>query len=326
MNRKLPILALVVPCYNEEAALPATIPALLGVLDSLLAAGRIAESSRIIFVDDGSRDRSWDIVECHAAKDSRVQGFKLSFNAGAQAALMAGMMELRKELDCIISIDADLQHDLAVIPEMLQCFSEGKDIVAGVRKNRAGDSRAKQMFSDLFYLLMKRLGTPVIEQHADFRLLGRNVLDALSCYPERNLFLRGIIGSMGFQSAIVFYVQKEREHGESKYSYWKMLSLAWNGITSFSPVPLRISAVLSLLTLLWTFVVAVSTLANYFLGNPVSGWASQMLTILFLGGIQLFCIAVLGEYTAKIYKEVKQRPYYIVEKKTSPDDGGPHVG
>ena len=326
MNRKLPVLALVVPCYNEEAALPATIPALLGVLDSLQAAGRIAEGSRIIFVDDGSRDGSWDAVEHYAAKDSRVRGFKLSFNAGTQGALMAGMMESRKELDCIISIDADLQHDLAVIPEMLQCFAEGKDIVAGVRKNRAGDTRVKRMFSNLFYQVMKRLGTPVIEQHSDFRLLGRNVLDALSCYPERNLFLRGIIGSMGFQSTIVFYVQKEREHGESKYSYWKLLSLAWNGITSFSPVPLRISAVLSLITLLWTFVVAVSTLVNYFLGNPVSGWASQMLTILFLGGIQLFCIAVLGEYTAKIYKEVKHRPYYIVEKKTSPDDGSPHVG
>lgn len=316
MNRAHPVLALIVPCYNEEEALPSTIPVLVNVLESLRVEGHIAEGSRIILIDDGSRDGSWGIIEQYAAKDPRVRGFKLSFNAGTQGALMAGMMESREELDCIISIDADLQQDLSVIPEMLHFFAQGMDIVAGVRKNRAGDSRVKRIFSDLFYRVMKNMGTPVIEQHSDFRLLGRNVLDALSCYPERNLFLRGIIGSIGFQTTTIFYIQKEREHGDSKYSYWKLFSLAWNGITSFSPIPLRISAVLSLLTLLWAFIVAITTLINYFLGNPMSGWASQMLTTLFLGGIQLFCIAVLGEYTAKIYKEVKHRPYYIIEKKT----------
>lgn len=317
MNRKTPVLALVVPCYNEEAALPRTISVFSGVLDSLAREGRIAEGSRAVFVDDGSRDATWDIIERESAGNPQVQGLKLSFNAGHQGALMAGMMETRESVDCIISMDADLQHDPAVLPKMLDLFAAGRDIVTGVRENRAGDSGVKRFFSNLFYKLMKRLGTPLGEQHADFRLLGRNVLDALSCYPERNLFLRGIIASMGFQTAVVPYTQKEREFGESKYSYRKMLSLAWNGVTSFSAVPLRVSGVLSILTTFLTVFLAITTLVDYFTGNVVSGWSSLMLTMLLLGSIQLFCIAVLGEYLAKVYLEVKRRPYYIVEKKAS---------
>lgn len=315
MNRELPVLALVVPCYNEEAALPETMRVLAGAVEALRRENHVAEGSRVVFVDDGSRDATWAVIEGAAARNPVVRGVKLSFNAGHQSALMAGMMEARNDVDCIISLDADLQHDPAVLPEMLRLFAQGKDIVTGVRENRAGDGWLKRVFSDLFYTVMKKLGTPLDEQHADFRLVGRNVLDALSCYPERNLFLRGIIASMGFQAAEVRYVQKERLKGESKYSYRKMLSLAWNGITSFSAMPLRISGILSLATLALTLILAVSTFVDYFRGNVVTGWSSLMLTMLFLGSIQLFSIAVLGEYMAKVYLEVKRRPYYIVEKK-----------
>lgn len=321
MNRTLPVLTLVVPCYNEEAALPNCIAALDAVLNDLATDGRIASWSRMVLVDDGSRDNTWPVIVAHAANNPRIHGVKLSFNAGHQGALMAGMMESRESTDCIISIDADLQHDIAVIPEMLRLFAEGKDIVTGVRMNRAGDTSWKRFFSDIFYKIMKKLGTPLSEQHADYRLLGRNVLDALYCYPERNLFLRGIIASMGFQTATVPYTQKERTLGESKYSYYKMFSLAWNGITSFSAVPLRISAILSLVTLVWALIVAINTLCSYFMGDAVSGWSSLMLTMLFLGAIQLFCIAVLGEYTAKVYIEVKRRPHYIVEKRAATHTG-----
>ncbi len=317
MDRTAPILALVVPCYNEEEVLPGSITALTGVLRDLRAVGRIAPESRLVLVDDGSRDATWPIIDQAALRDETVRGIKLSFNAGHQGALMAGMMEMREEVDCIISIDADLQHDIAVIPEMLRRFAEGADIVTGVRQNRAGDSRCKRFFSNAFYRVMKKLGTPLEEQHADFRLLGKNVLEALARYPERNLFLRGIIAAMGFQAATVPYEQKERDLGNSKYSFAKMLSLAWNGITSFSAMPLRISAVLSLLTLLWAAFLIVSILIDYANGQTVSGWPSIMLTMIFLGSIQLFCISILGEYTAKIYVEVKRRPHYLVEKQTA---------
>lgn len=317
MNRKNPILALVIPCYNEEAVLPSTMATLDSVLQNLENEGRIAPGSHMVLVDDGSRDATWPIID-HASKTQpRVKGLKLSFNAGHQSALMAGMMESRNEADCIISIDADLQHDVGVLPQMLELFTSGKDIITGVRNNRAGDSKFKRIGSNAFYKVMRKLGTPLGEQHADFRLLGKNVLDALYCYPERNLFLRGIIASMGFQTATVPYEQKERLLGESKYTLRKMLSLAWNGITSFSALPLRIAGILSLVTLVWTLIVAISTLISYFSGDVVSGWSSLMLTVLFLGAIQLFAIAVLGEYMAKVYIEVKRRPHYIIEKKTA---------
>lgn len=321
MKRVKPMLVLVVPCYNEEASLPSTIATLDAVLQKLAEDDRISPESRMVLVDDGSRDATWRLIANASTTNARVSGVKLSFNAGHQRALMAGMMEAREQADCIISIDADLQHDVGVIPTMLELFASGKDIITGVRNNRAGDSKLKALLSDSFYKVMRKLGTPLGEQHADFRLLGRNVLDALYCYPERNLFLRGIIASMGFQTAIVPYDQKERTLGESKYSFRKMLSLGWNGITSFSAMPLRIAGILSLVTLVWALLVGVSTLISYFSGNTVSGWSSLMLTVLFLGAIQLFTIAVLGEYAAKIYIEVKRRPHYIVEKKTEEETG-----
>ena len=315
MNRSCPVLAIVVPCYNEETQLPVTIRTLLDLLKNLKTSQIISNESWLVFVDDGSKDNTWSIIQQYAKENSFVKGIKLACNAGHQAALMAGLMESREISHCALSIDADLQHDISIIPSMLKLFSEGNDIVTGVRLNRAGDTRMKKFLSNSYYWVMQKMGTPILPQHADFRLLGKNVLDALATFPERNLFLRGIIASMGFNSETVSYVQQERNFGESKYTLFKMLSLAWNGITSFSAFPLRISVFLSMFTLALAVLVALSTFMDWLHGNTVSGWSSIMLTILFLGSIQLFCVAVLGEYVAKIYAEVKRRPHYIIEKK-----------
>lgn len=315
MNRSRPMLAIVVPCYNEETQIPITIRTLLDLLKNLKTSQLIADESWVVFVDDGSSDNTWEIIQQYAKENTSVKGIKLACNAGHQAALMAGLMESREASDCTLSIDADLQHDISVIPEMLRLFSQGSDIITGVRLNRAGDTRLKKFLSNSYYWVMQKMGTPILPQHADFRLLGKNVLDALANFPERNLFLRGVIASMGFNSETVSYVQQERNFGESKYTLFKMLSLAWNGITSFSAFPLRISVFLSIFTMILAILMAISTFIDWLDGDTVIGWSSIMLTMLFLGSIQLFCIAVLGEYIAKIYAEVKRRPHYIIEKK-----------
>ena len=315
MNRSRPMLAIVVPCYNEETQIPITIRTLLDLLKNLKTSQLIADESWVVFVDDGSSDNTWEIIQQYAKENTSVKGIKLACNAGHQAALMAGLMESREASDCTLSIDADLQHDISVIPEMLRLFSQGSDIITGVRLNRAGDTRLKKFLSNSYYWVMQKMGTPIRPQHADFRLLGKNVLDALANFPERNLFLRGVIASMGFNSETVSYVQQERNFGESKYTLFKMLSLAWNGITSFSAFPLRISVFLSIFTMILAILMAISTFIDWLDGDTVIGWSSIMLTMLFLGSIQLFCIAVLGEYIAKIYAEVKRRPHYIIEKK-----------
>ena len=315
MNRSRPVLAIVVPCYNEEVQLPITINTLLDLLKNLKTSELIADESWVVFIDDGSKDNTWQVIQQHATGNKAVKGIKLACNSGHQAALMAGLMESREASDCTLSIDADLQHDISVIPEMLKLFSHGSDIVTGVRLNRAGDTKMKKVLSNGYYWVMQKMGTPIQPQHADFRLLGKNVLDALANFPERNLFLRGVIASMGFNSQTVSYVQQERNFGESKYTLFKMLSLAWNGITSFSSFPLRISVFLSIFTMLLAILVAISTFIDWLDGDTVLGWSSIMLTMLFLGSIQLFCVAVLGEYIAKIYAEVKRRPHYIIEKK-----------
>jgi glycosyltransferase involved in cell wall biosynthesis len=315
MNRSRPMLAIVVPCYNEETQIPITIRTLLDLLKNLKTSQLIADESWVVFVDDGSSDNTWEIIQQYAKENTSVKGIKLACNAGHQAALMAGLMESREASDCTLSIDADLQHDISVIPEMLRLFSQGSDIITGVRLNRAGDTRLKKFLSNSYYWVMQKMGTPILPQHADFRLLGKNVLNALANFPERNLFLRGVIASMGFNSETVSYVQQERNFGESKYTLFKMLSLAWNGITSFSAFPLRISVFLSIFTMILAILMAISTFIDWLDGDTVIGWSSIMLTMLFLGSIQLFCIAVLGEYIAKIYAEVKRRPHYIIEKK-----------
>lgn len=315
MNRNCPILAIVVPCYNEEAQLPSTIKKLSDLLENLIAGGQISAESQLVFVDDGSQDKTWEIIEQVAKLNPRIHGIKFAANAGHQAAILAGLMETREQVDCSLTIDADLQHDIGVIPEMLNRFKAGKDIITGVRQNRAGDPALKGFLSNGYYWAMKKMGTPLQPQHADFRLIGRNVLDVLATFPERNLFLRGIIAALGFNSDTVPFIQNDRAHGQSKYTFLRSASLAWRGITSFSHIPLRISVVLGLITFALAVLMATVTIMDWYSGNTIAGWSSIMVTVLFLGAIQLFCIAILGEYLARIYIEVKGRPHYVVQIK-----------
>jgi hypothetical protein len=234
---------------------------------------------------------------------------------GHQNALLAGMLEIRGEVDCLISMDADLQDDINVIPALLGCFAEGCDIVYGVREDRASDTFFKRNTAGIFYALMRRIGVRTVPQHADYRLVSQAALNALAQYGETNLFLRGIFPSMGFRSATVAYARKERQHGESKYPLKRMLSFAWQGVTSFSGMPLRLAGLCSLGALLLALLQSLLALLAWMRGGTISGWASLMIAMLFLGSVQLFCLTLIGEYLAKIYAEVKRRPRYIVEKK-----------
>ncbi|MCL2012446.1 MAG: glycosyltransferase family 2 protein [Cystobacterineae bacterium] len=315
MKRATPCLALLIPCYNEED----TLPHLLHTLDKLLATlkseGLIHNNSFVLYVDDGSRDNTWQIIEAHSLQNVHSKGLKLAGNVGHQNALLAGMMELRNEVDCLISMDADLQDDIAVIPSMLKHHAEGCEVVYGVRNNRAADSFFKRYTAGLFYKLMGKIGVRIVSQHADYRLVSQTALNALAQYGETNLFLRGIFPSMGFPSAVVAYERKERQHGESKYPLKRMLSFAWQGVSSFSGLPLRLAGVCSLATLLFALLLSFLALLAWARGETVSGWTSLIITVLFLGSVQLFCLTLIGEYLAKIYAEVKRRPRYIVEKK-----------
>jgi len=306
-------LSIVMPCYNEEAGLAAVVAQLLPLLEELVSRGKIA-SGNIWLVDDGSRDGTWPLIE-RLAGDPRVIGVKLSRNRGHQNALLAGL--LSADGDAVISLDADLQDDIAVIEEMIDAFHAGNEVVFGVRRSRVDDSLFKRWTARRYYSLLRTLGVDVVPDHAEFRLLGRAALNALAQYPETNLFLRGLVPQLGFRSARVFYDRKLRLAGETKYPLGRMVGLGVDGITSFSAVPLRLIAaggamlfVLSTLVALW--VVGV----RLFTDRAVPGWASTTLPIYALGGVQLLCLGVVGEYVAKIYLEVKRRPRYIVERLT----------
>lgn len=308
-----PSLAIVVPCYNEEEILPKTFGELRTVLDKLLLDGKVNQSSRIYFVDDGSKDQTWNILAKRAQEDKYVVAIKLSRNRGHQKALYAGLC-LTTE-DIIVSIDADLQDGPENIELMVDEYARGKEVVYGVRSERSTDTFFKRFTAEGYYHLMKKMGVDLVFNHADFRLMSRQVLDAFKSYPEANLFLRGIIREVGFPAAIVEYERKERTAGESKYPLSKMLSFAWEGITSFSTVPLRAitvlgfcSGLLSMLTLIWVLGIRVFTL------EAVPGWASILLPLLFIGSVQLISLGILGEYLAKIYLEVKHRPKYHIER------------
>jgi glycosyltransferase involved in cell wall biosynthesis len=315
MERSIPCLALVIPCYNEEAGLPHVMEALDKLLASLKRDGLIQDNSFVLYVDDGSRDNTWQMVEERSKHNPHSRGLKLAGNVGHQNALLAGMLEIRDEVDCLISMDADLQDDIHVIPAMLGRYAEGCEIVYGARDDRASDTVFKRYTAGFFYKLMKWLGVRMVPQHADYRLVGRMALDALTQYGETNLFLRGIFPSMGFPSAVVPYKRKERQHGESKYPLRRMLAFAWQGISSFSGLPLRLAGLCSLGALLLALLQSILALLAWRRGETVSGWTSLMVAVLFLGSVQLFCITLIGEYLTKIYAEVKRRPRYIVEKK-----------
>ena len=315
------ILYLVVPCYNEEKMLPITISALQKKMDELEAAGRIDKKSRVLFVDDGSKDSTWDCIEKTTAAHEWFAGLKLSRNRGHQNALLAGLDEARKHCDAAISMDADLQDDINAIDEFLEKFNEGCDVVYGVRKKRDTDTVFKRSTALLFYRLIKAMGVDSVYNHADYRLMSRRALDGLMQYNESNLFLRGIIPQIGYRSDYVYYDRGAREEGESKYPLRTMISFALEGITSFSIRPLRIIASLGFITVILSVFGLMYALISKITGNAVAGWTAIVASIWLLGGIQLLCIGICGEYIGKIYTEVKGRPRFFVDVKCNvPDD------
>lgn len=307
-------LYIVVPCYNEEAVLPETARQLLALLETMRAQDTIAPSSKIVFVDDGSRDRTWELISGLAEAHGEISGLKLAKNAGHQNALLAGLMTVRTECDCAISIDADLQDDINAIPEMVQKYYAGNDVVYGVRSSRKTDTAFKRETALLFYKLMRLLGVNMVYNHADYRLMSRRALDALAEFPEVNLFLRGMVPLVGYKSASVSYERKERFAGESKYPLKKMLSFAFDGITSFSITPIRLISGLGIVACLFSIIMAVYAFIVKLMGHSTEGWSSLMVSIWFLGGVQLVSVGLIGEYIGKIYKEVKRRPRYIIEE------------
>lgn len=305
---------IVLPCYNEEAVLYETCRQLLEVYEDMKKQGLISSSSRIVFVDDGSRDRTWDIIQELEEQHAEVCGIKLAHNVGHQNALFGGLMTVREECDCAISIDADLQDDIHVIPDMIKKYSEGFEIVYGVRKKRDTDTFFKRTTALGFYKLMKVMGVDMVYNHADYRLMGKRALDGLSQFEERNLFLRGMVPLIGYKSDCVYYDRNERFAGESKYPLKKMLAFAFDGITSFSINPIRMISTIGTLACIFAVIMAIYAVVEKIMGNTDVGWASLMCSIWFIGGLQLLGIGLIGEYIGKMYKEVKRRPRYIVEK------------
>lgn len=303
----------VVPCYNEEAVLHETCKQLLGVFDQMKEEGLISGQSRIVFVDDGSKDKTWQIIDELSNFHPEVAGIKLARNAGHQNALFGGLMTVKDDCDCTISIDADLQDDIHAIPEMVRRFREGCDIVYGVRNKRDTDTFFKRTSAQGFYKLMQAMGVKVVYNHADYRLMSRRAVEALAQFPERNLFLRGMAPLVGYRSAEVYYDRNERFAGESKYPLKKMLSFAFDGITSFSISPIRLISGLGAVVCIVAVIMAIYTMIQKIVGHTSAGWASLMISIWFLGGVQLLSVGLIGEYIGKMYKEVKRRPRYIIE-------------
>ena len=307
------LLAIVVPCYNEQEVLPETNRRLLDVLGRMQADGLVSPDSSIHYVDDGSKDGTWALIESLAAADSRSRGIKLSRNRGHQAALLAGLLTV--EGDALVSIDADLQDDVAVIEKMVREHQGGAEVVYGVRESRQTDTAFKRQTALTYYRVMKTMGVDLVQNHADFRLLGRRAVEALREYGEVNMFLRGIVPLIGYKAATVKYDRAERFAGVSKYPLRKMLTFALEGMTSFSIVPLRLITLLGFVVSGLSFAMILFIIYGALVLNAViPGWASSVVPIYFLGGIQLLSIGILGEYVAKIYLETKRRPRYFIEK------------
>lgn len=314
-NNRPDTLAVIVPCYNESEIIEKTVSILLAKLDGLISAGTVSEDSFVCFVDDGSKDATWKLIEKNAASSPLVRGVKLAGNVGHQKALLSGLEYSVDSSDMIITIDADLQDDLDVFGEMLEKYHSGIEIVFGVRNDRNSDSWLKRHTANLYYRLIDLLGVKTIRNHADFRLMGAKAVRALLSFPERNMYIRGVCVSMGFASAHVYYGRQARIGGDTKYSLSKMLSLGWDGITSFSVFPLRLISLLGLLIFIGALVVSLRIVyAHMFLDTTIPGWSSIVLPIFMLGGIQLLSLGVIGEYIAKIYMETKRRPRYLIDK------------
>lgn len=305
-------LAIVVPCYNEQEVLPQTVSRLDELVRELIAAGQIAEGS-LYFVDDGSDDATWALIENFAAENSCVHGMKLSRNYGHQRALLAGLLTVPG--DVVVSIDADLQDDPAAIKDMIAAYIAGAEIVYGVRRERKVDTPFKRVTAEAYYSALRTIGVQLIFNHADYRLLSRTVIETLRTYKETNIFLRGLIPQLGFQAALVYYDRQERLAGVSKYPISKMLALAIEGVTSFSDVPLRIITWLGLVISIFSFGMGIWALCiRIFDPSAVPGWASTVIPLYMLGGVQLLSMGVIGQYLAKIYAETKARPRFIIER------------
>ena len=308
-------LAIVVPCYNEEEVLQIASETLRGVLDDLVSKGKIAPDSFVLFVNDGSKDRTWELIEEeHTKNPIQIYGLKLAGNVGHQSALTAGLLTAMEMSDVTVSIDADLQDDVAVIEEMIDKFHAGNDIVYGVRKERKTDTFFKRTTAQVFYKLMAFMGVKTVYNHADFRLMSKRAVEHFSKFKETNMFLRGMVPLIGYQSDSVYYDRKERVAGESKYPLKKMLALAFNGISSFSVKPISMIMTLGFVIIFISILASIYALISFFTGNVEPGWTSLILSIWFLGGLQLLAIGMVGLYIGKIYMEVKERPRYNIEK------------
>lgn len=308
------VLYLVVPCYNEEETLPTTKDALTKLLEDMIKRDRISSKSRIVFVNDGSKDNTWNLIEKYSEENTLIKGIKLSRNKGHQNALLAGLMTVKDECDCAVSLDADLQDDIGAVEKMLEKYEDGCEIVYGVRSKREKDTLFKRATAQGFYKFMRFMGAEVVYDHADYRLMSRRALCELENFKEVNLFLRGIVPMIGFKTDTVLYERGIREHGESKYPLKKMLSFAVDGITSLSVKPIRFITMLGILLLVASVGMLIYSLVRHFMGHTVLGWTSLIVSIWAIGGLQLFAIGIVGEYIGKIYLETKERPRFIIEK------------
>lgn len=313
-NNNPPRLAIVVPCYNEEAVLTETNTRLTGLLQDLSDKSKITPDSFIVYVNDGSKDQTWSLICQLQQQDSHVRGVKLAHNAGHQNALMAGLESFKADADAMVTIDADLQDDVNAISAMVDAYLKGADIVYGVRKERTTDTMFKRTTALAFYKLMAVMGTDTVYNHADYRLMSRRAVGALCEYPERNLFLRGLVPLLGFTTENVYYDRAERFAGESKYPFSKMLAFAIDGITSFSIKPITIIFVIGLLCFIVGLLALGWGLYSYFMGTVVPGWTSLLVSLWLIGGVVITSLGVIGQYIGKIYIEVKHRPRYHIEK------------
>lgn len=307
-------LYLVIPCYNEEEVLMETSKRLLAKASDLINKGVISEKSKIVFVDDGSKDKTWQIIESLHKENELISGIKLSRNRGHQNALLAGLMTAKEHADMVISLDADLQDDIDAIDKFIEEYYKGNDVVYGVRSSRETDTFFKRNTAMGFYKFMTALGVDIVNNHADYRLMSKRALEGLASYREINLFLRGIVPLIGYKSSVVTYERAERFAGESKYPLKKMLAFAFDGITSFSIKPIRLITSIGFIIFLLSLVTLAYSLIAKFTGNTVSGWTSIVSSIWLLGGVQLLALGIIGEYIGKIYTEVKDRPRYIIDK------------
>lgn len=313
MSREIPCLYVVLPCYNEEEIIESSISKMLDKLGRLISEGKITEDSKAMFVNDGSKDNTLNLLVKAAAKDERVAVVNLSGNYGHQSAVLAGMMTAKNKADAVISIDADLQQDIEAIDKFLDSYMSGCEVVYGVRNDRSSDGLFKKSTATMYYKLMHALGSNVIPNHADYRLMSKKALEALSEYKESNLFLRGLIPTMGFKSDIVMFDVKAREAGTSKYTLVKMLRLATDGITSFSVKPLHMIAGLGIFTIIFAIIVAIISIIDYVNGKNVAGYTTLILVTLITSGTILVSLGVIGEYIGKMYMETKHRPRYLID-------------